>query len=133
MANALYAKYKEKVLAGGVSWTGDNIKVALVDADDYTVDLDADEFLDDIASGAIIATSANLGSKTVTGGVADAANVTFTAVSGDISEALVIFKDTGTASTSPLIAYIDDADGLAVTPNGGDITVIWPDDGIFEL
>ncbi|QPO16545.1 hypothetical protein SEA_TELAVIV_57 [Mycobacterium phage TelAviv] len=133
MANALYAKYKEKVLAGGVSWTGDNIKVALVDADDYTVDLDADEFLDDIASGAIIATSANLGSKTVTGGVADAANVTFTAVSGDISEALVIFKDTGTASTSPLIAYIDDAAGLAVTPNGGDITVIWPDDGIFEL
>ncbi|ACI06237.1 gp23 [Mycobacterium phage Brujita] len=133
MANELYTKYKEKALDGDISWTGDNIRVYLVDANDYTVDLDADEFLDDIPSGAIVATSGNLASKTVTGGVADAANVTFSAVSGDISEALVIAKYTGTASTSPLIAYIDDATGLAVTPNGGDITIIWPDDGIFEL
>jgi hypothetical protein len=67
--------------------------------------------------------------------VADAADVTFTAVSGDVSEALVIYKDTGTASTSRLIAYIDTATGLAVTPNGGDITVIWPSDAgrIFSL
>lgn len=122
MANELYTKYKEKALDGDISWTGDNIRVYLVDANDYTVDLDADEFLDDIPSGAIVATSGNLASKTVTGGVADAANVTFSAVSGDISEALVIAKYTGTASTSPLIAYIDDATGLAVTPNGGDIT-----------
>jgi hypothetical protein len=47
----------------------------------------------------------------------------------------VIYKDTGTAATSPLIAYIDTATGLPVTPNGGDITVTW-DNGsnkIFKL
>jgi hypothetical protein len=38
--------------------------------------------------------------KTVTDGVADANDVTLTAVTGDPSEALVIYKDTGTESTS---------------------------------
>lgn len=135
MANALYVKYREAALTGDVDWLNDSIKVALVDADDYTVNLATDEFLDDIPSGAIVATSANLASKTATNGVADAADVTFTAVSGDVSEALVIYKDSGSAGTSRLIAYIDTATGLAVTPNGGDITVIWPSDSgrIFSL
>lgn len=135
MSNALYVKYREAALTGDVDWLNDNIKVALVDTADYTVNLATDEFLDDIPGGAIVATSANLASKTATNGVADAADVTFTAVSGDVSEALVIYKDTGTASTSRLIAYIDTATGLAVTPNGSDITVIWPSDAgrIFSL
>ena len=133
MANDLYDKYREKALTGEVDWLDDDIKVALVDAADYTVDLENDEFLDDIDGSAIVATSGNLASKTATGGVADAADVTFSSVSGDVSEALVIYKDSGTASTSPLIAYIDTATGLAVTPNGGDITVIWPSGGIFNL
>ena len=133
MANDLYDKYREKALTGEVDWLTDDIKVALVDAADYTVNLATDEFLDDISGTAIVATSANLASKTATDGVADAADVTFTAVSGDVSEALVVYKDSGSAATSPLIAYIDTATGLAVTPNGGDITVIWPSGGIFNL
>jgi hypothetical protein len=59
----------------------------------------------------------------------------FSAVTGDQSEALVIYKDTGSAATSPLIAYIDTATGLPVTPNGADVTVTW-DNGsnkIFKL
>ena len=72
---------------------------------------------------------------TTTAGVADAADITFTTVTGDESEALVIYKHTGTDGTSNLIAYIDTATGLPVTPGGGDITVTW-DDGankIFKL
>lgn len=135
MANALYAKYREHALKGEIAWLADNIKVVLVDAADYTVNLATHEFLSDIPSAGRVATSANLTGKTATGGVADADDVTFTAVSGDISEALVIYKDTGNASTSLLIAYIDTATGLAVTPNGGDINVIWPNDAgkIFAL
>lgn len=135
MANALYDKGREKFLTGAINWSSDAIKAVLVDAADYTVNLATHEFLSDIPSGGRVATSANFGTKTTTAGVADAADITFTAVTGDPSEALVIYKDTGSAATSPLIAYIDNATGLPVTPNGGDITVTW-DNGsnkIFKL
>ena len=135
MANALYDKGREAFLTGGINWSGDSIKAVLVDTGAYTVNLATHQFLSDIPAGARIATSANLGSKTVAAGVADAADSLFTAVSGASVEAVVLYKDTGTAGTSPLIAYIDTASGLPVTPNGGDITVAW-DNGankIFKL
>lgn len=135
MSNALYDKGREAFLNADIDWAADNIKVVLVDTGAYTVNLSTHDFLDDVAGGARIATSGNLSGKTSTAGVADADDVTFTAVTGVQSEALVIYKDTGTASTSPLIAYIDTATGLPVTPNGGDISVTW-DSGankIFKL
>lgn len=135
MANALYDLGRQGFLDGSIDWDTDNIKVVLVDAADYTVNLATDNDLADIIAGARVATSNNLTSKTVTAGVADAADVTFTAVTGDVSEALVIYQDSGVESTSRLIAYIDSATGLPVTPNGGDITVTW-DSGankIFKL
>lgn len=135
MANALYGKGRQKFLDGDIDWSAHDIKCVLVDAADYTVSIDSHEFLSDIAVGARVATSGNLASKTATLGVADAADVTFSAVTGDQSEALVIYRDTGSAATSPLIAYIDTATGLPVTPNGADITVTW-DNGsnkIFKL
>jgi len=135
MANSLYDKGREAFLTGAINWSSDTIKVVLVDGADYTVNLSTDQYLSDVPSGARVATSSALGSKTTTAGVADAADVTLTAVTGDPSEALVIYKDTGVASTSPLIAYIDTATGLPVTPNGGDITIAW-DSGankIFKL
>ncbi len=135
MANALYDLGRKKFLDADIDWLVDNIKVVLVDTATYSVNLATDEFLDDIPSGERVATSGNLGTKDSTAGVADAANITFTAVSGDVSEALVIYKDTGAAATSPLIAYIDTATGLPITPNGGDITVTWDSgsDKIFKL
>lgn len=135
MANALYAKGKQALLQADIDWLVDDIKVVLVDAADYTPNLATDDFLADIAGAGIVATSANLSGKTATDGVADANDVTFTAVTGDQSEYLVIYKDTGSAATSPLIAFIDTATGLPVTPNGGDIVVQW-DNGanrIFSL
>ncbi|AMT72095.1 hypothetical protein [Mycobacteroides immunogenum] len=135
MANALYDKGREAFATGAVNWTGDTIKVALVDTGAYTPNLATHQFLSDIAAGARIATSAALTGKTATAGVCNAANVNFSAVSGASVEALVIYKDTGTAGTSPLIAYIDTATGLPVSPNGGDINIAW-DTGtnrIFKL
>ena len=125
MANALYDLGRESFLKGEISWSSDNIKTVLVDTATYTVNLATDQFLSDIALGERVATSANLATKTTVAGAADAADVTFTAVTGDISEALVIYQDTGTEGTSRLIAYIDTATGLPVTPNGGDIQVQW--------
>ena len=135
MANALYDLGREAFLEGGIAWLTDNIKLVLVDAADYTVNLATDDFLDDVPSAARVATSGNFATKTSTAGVADAADVTLSAVSGDQSEALVIYRDSGAEGTSELIAYIDTATGLPVTPSGGDITIQW-DSGankIFKL
>lgn len=135
MASILYDKGREGFLDGSIDWDTDDVRAILVDAGAYAVSA-AHDFLDDVAAGARIAVSAALGSKTVTSGVADAADVTFTAVTGASVEAIVIYKHTGTDGTSRLIAYIDTASsGLPVTPNGGDITVQW-DSGanrIFKL
>lgn len=135
MANTLYDKGREGFLDGSIDWDTNDIRVILIDAADYTVNLSTHDNLDDIPAGARVATSGALTTKTVTAGVADADNVTFVAVTGDVSEAIVIYKHTGTESTSRLVAYIDTATGLPVTPNGGDITVAW-DNGankIFKL
>ena len=134
MANALYDKGREAFLSGDVSWDADTIKVALVDTAVYTVNLSTHDFYDDVSAG-VVGTPQTLGTKTITAGVADAADVTFTAVSGASCEAIVIYKDTGTPATSQLIAYIDTATNLPVTPNGGDIGITW-DSGaskIFKL
>lgn len=133
MANAFYAHGRQHFALGEVDWVDDTIKVTLVDTNDYTVDLDNDEFFSDVASGARIAT-ATLSGKTADLGVLDAADVTFPSVSGDQAEALVIWKDTGAEGTSPLLMWIDDVvSGLPVTPNGGDIDVTWHEDGIGIL
>jgi hypothetical protein len=125
MANALYALAKQKFLSGALDLTSADIKLVLVDTADYTVNLTTHEFLSDVPSGARVATSSNFAGKSVTLGVFDATDVVLSAVTGDVSEALVIYKDTGVAGTSPLIAYIDTATGLPATPNGTDITISW--------
>ena len=135
MANALFDKARQRFLEGQFNWNTDTIKAALVDTGTYTPNLSAHEFLSDISSGARIAMSGAFTGKTTTGGAADANDITYTSVTGPSIEAIVIFKDTGTDSTSPLIAYIDTATGLPITPNGGDIIVTW-DNGpnrIFKL
>lgn len=135
MANALYDAGRNAFLTGGINWTGDTIKITLVDAQDYTPNLAVHDFLDDIPAVGRVATSGPLTGKTASAGVADAADVTITAVSGDPFEYIIGFKDTGTASTSNLIFLIDTATGLPFTPSGGDIMIVW-DDGsnkIFKL
>ena len=135
MANALYDKGREGFLDGSIDWDTDNIAVDLVDLADYVVDLANHQFRSDVPAIARVSTSANLTLKTVTAGVADAADITFSAVSGDQSEALIIYQNTGVDTTSRLIAFIDTATGLPVLPNGGDIGVTWSEgaDKIFKL
>lgn len=132
MANALYDSGRNAFLVGSINWTTDTIKAVLVDAADYTVDLATHDFLDDVPVAARVAT-VTLSGKTAVGGVADAADATFLAVTGDESEAVVLYKDTGVEATSQLIAYIDTALGLPIIPSGVDILVRWDAQGIFKL
>lgn len=134
MANALYPKYKEALISGGsgVDLSGGTVKVVLLDLADYTYS-SSHEFFSDIPAAARVA-EVTLGTKTFTDGVFDAANATLTAVTGDQSEALAIYVDTGVEATSRLVAYIDTGvSGLPVLPNGGDINISWNASGIFAL
>ncbi len=145
MANALYDKARESFLSQNpaLDWDTDTIKIHLIDTGNYTVNLSTHQYMNTntVPAAAKVGSAVTLGSKTVANGVADAADATFTAVSGATVEAIIIWKDGGGGGTSasgttdPLIAYIDTATGLPVTPNGGDITVQW-DNGaskIFKL
>lgn len=135
MANALYDKGRQRFLEGQLNWLTDTIKAILVDTGTYTPNLTSHEYLSDVASVSRITTPVTLTSKSSSGGAADAADVTFSSVSGASIEAILLYKDTGVEGTSPLIAYIDTATGLPITPNGGDIIVTW-DNGpnkIFKL
>lgn len=135
MASALYNKAKESFLSQNpsIDMDTDTIKVALINvATDYTFSA-SHQYMSSVTtySGT---TDQTLASKTVTNGVFDAADSTFTAVAISGSKtvaALVIYKDTGVAATSPLIAYIDGF--TAVTPNGGNIAIAWNASGIFAL
>lgn len=130
MASGLYDLAREKFLNGQIDWADDNIKAMIVDAADYTVNLATDEFLDDVAAGARVGTTGNLTGKTTAAGVADAADATISTVTGDPTEAVVVYKDTGDAATSPLICFFEN---VTVTPNGGNITLQWNASGLFKL
>lgn len=137
MANRLYPLYKQALLGAGVNLAAGSVKAQLIDAGAYTYS-DAHQFLSSVPAGAKIGAAVSLTSKTVAAGVFDAADATFTSVpagSGSASavEALAIYRDTGDASTSELIAYIDTASGLPFAPDGGNLTVTWDEAGIFSL
>lgn len=131
MANALYAKGKEKILSASINFVSDTIKVALV-KNTYPQNLATDEFHSDI-NAYVVGTPQTLGTKSVTGGVFDAGDATYTAVTaGDTLEGVVIYKDTGVSGTSPLLAYIDTITGFPLATNGGDITIQW-DNGAYKV
>lgn len=125
MANTLYDFARQRFLEAQINWMTDTIKVLLVDTGAYTPQTAVHQYLADIPISARIAGPVTLTSKTTSGGAADGADVTFTSVTGASIEAIIIYSDTGTEATSPLIAYIDTATGLPITPNGGDIIVTW--------
>lgn len=136
MSTFLYDKGREHFADGDIDWTNDDIRAIFVDAADYTVNSATDESLADIAAGARVGVSAaSIANKSNSAGVCDADDHTIASVSGDEFEAIVLYLHTGTESTSYLIAYIDNYSGLPATPNGGNITVAWPNDAnkIFKL
>ncbi len=132
MATALYDKGRQGFLDGSIDWDTDDIRAILIDVADYTVNLATHDNLDDVAAASRVAVSSAISGKTVTDGVANCSAITWSSVSGDPCEAIIFYKHTGTESTSRLICYIDNATGLPVTPNGGNITFT-PDSGSNKL
>lgn len=134
MANAIYPKAKEQFLQGGINLASSTVRVALVDTSAYTYD-NGHEFYSSVSG--VVGTPQIITPKQFSQGTFSCtATLTFPLVSGATVEALVIYVDTGSAATSPLIAYLDTGvTGLPVTPNGNDISLVFaPSTGaIFTL
>jgi putative lipase involved disintegration of autophagic bodies len=142
MANAVYNSYKDKLIEGDIAYLSETIQVALLDSTGIAaIDIDADVFWDDVSANEVSGTGyttkgITLASKTSTQdntndrGVMDAADVTWSS-STITARGAVVFKDTGTPGTSPLMGVIDFA--ADKSSSSSDFTIQWHADGILYI
>ena len=141
MANQVYNVLKVGLVNGDINLGADTLKVALVAAA-YTPDIDNDEFYSDITNeipngGGYTTGGATLAGVTVLTDLSndraalDANDVTWATSTITAARAAVIYKDTGTTTTSKLIGYIDF--GSDKSSSGGDFTIAWDATGILRL
>lgn len=136
MANALYNTFKEGILGNtAFDLDSDTIKASLIDSGDYTYSAAHDEYSGgarDVPLVSIVAESSGLTTPTVVSGVFDTDNFTWSTVTGDQSEAIILWDDTLT--NDRLIAFYDTGmTGMPVTPSGGNINVTVNGSGWFAL
>lgn len=128
MANALYALGINGYLGGARDWLTDSNQIAFVTSS-YSPNTGptGDQFLGvAVPGGNIVAQSGNLGSPSIAGGVANAANETVSAVTGSTFVYVLGYAFITNNASSPLIFKIDTVtSGLPCTPNGGNIVMQW--------
>jgi hypothetical protein len=140
VANFVFDVQRNNMLGTGtrVDLDTDTIRAMFVDHADDTP-LVTDATLSDIASAGQVPARAScpaLSSPTIGTvgvGIFDAADTVFSSLTGDQSESLIVFKDGGTDASSPLVHRYDTATGLPLTPNGGNVTVVWAAGGILSV
>ena len=134
MSNRLFDPGREGFLDGTIDWDTGDIRAMLVRST-YVFDA-ADKFLSDL--GAVDnGRTASLTGKTVTSGIADAADTSVVATANVACNALILFQHTGSDATARLIAYVDSPSvGLPMSPGAGQTVNINWDNGankIFKL
>lgn len=139
MADVIYNSFKAKIMDGSIDLDTDTIKVALVTSS-YTPNQDTHDFFDDVtnevsgtgysAGGATLANKSVTADNTDNEGVFDADDVSWS-TSTITARAAVVYKSTGTASTSALICYIDFGSDKIST--AGTFTIAWNAEGIVNL
>lgn len=125
-----------------VDWDADTIKVALLDSG-ATIDQDADEFWSAVSADEAAGTGYTAGGAALTTAAPavnaasnelrfDADNVVWDATGGALTAAFaVVYKDTGTAGTSPLLGWVDfEGD---VTATNDTFTVTWDATGVLKM
>jgi hypothetical protein len=128
LANQLYAQGAAHILGKTtkIDFVVDTIKV-LFYASTFN---NAHEFVSDLTGASIVARSPALSGKATTNGTFSANNLTVVAVSGSAFAHVLMFKDTGTDASSPLIANYDIT---TFTPTGADVSVVWNASGCFAI
>ena len=141
MVSQFYNDFMDNVLGAPISGARmdldtDNFRFQLTDEGAAAFDA-TDQDLADIVAGLVTnGESANLSSLTVgvvNDGVWDHADEVLTSVSGNESEAINYYLESGTDATSGLISNHDDWTNLPITPNGGNITVAPAAGGVFAV
>lgn len=132
MDNVRYPYGNQKILEGDIHWLTDPLKIVLVGTQDYTYS-SIHQSLADVAEDARVVTSGTLTGRTSTYGVADADDVSFGTVNaGPRIDAAILYKDTGTESSSTLIAYMPNGNGLPIYPDGSIVRITW-DNGARKI
>lgn len=138
---AVYNSFKAKIMDGSIDLDTDNINVCLLDSG-YSANIDTQTMYSDVTASEIASANGyttkgqSLASKTVSvdttddEGVFDAADVTWS-TSTITARYAVLFKNTGTNTTSPLIAYVDF--GADKTSDNGNFIITWSSEGILNL
>lgn len=117
-----------------IDFNGDNIDASLLDETDSGTITASFVDYDEVDTPTVVAT-ADVSVSSISGGIVTLTGaVTFSTVTGDAADFLSVWKNSGTASTSPLAITWDSAStGLPVTPNGGDITATWTTNQLVTL
>jgi len=136
MANAMYDPGREGFLDGSIDWDTNDMRVMLMKSG-YTFSATHKFVSDTTPASYDNGRSAALASKTVTNGVADAADTTLTATAASASNALIVYQYNAADASARLICYIDTpTSGLPFTPSAGQTVNIAWDNGsnkIFKL
>jgi hypothetical protein len=135
VSNTLYSTYCNGLWnnTAGVAWASDTIKAILCSAG-YTPTIATDAHLTDVPSGDRVATATVTGLSVASRAVQISGTVTFASVTGAVCTQVVLYKDTGTPSTSPLLALFDTfTSGMPVTPVGSNIVLTLDASGIASL
>jgi hypothetical protein len=141
VTGTLYGLWLKNQLGGSnaIDWDTDTIKVALTTSS-YTPDQDAHDFFNDVTNE-VTGTGYTAGGTTITAsaptydGTSDQIRLDATDASWTSStitaRRAVIYKSTGTASTSPLIAWVDF--GADVSTTNGTFTIAWDSTGVVVI
>ena len=135
--STLYLKGIEQAFLGNIDCENDTIKLKYMDPA-YTPNVATENFLSDVsASEASLAPTETLTSVDIridTGNTRvefDAADVTENSITTSTNK-FIIYKDTGVASTSPLIACIDITEGT-LAPVSGTLALTFNAEGLFAI
>ncbi len=135
-----YNSYKKALLDKSIDHANDTIKVALCTSS-YTPNYDTHSVFSDITNEVSASGSYSAGGVTLAGkatsqdntdneGVLDANDITITS-STITARYAIVYKDTGVASTSPLIACIDFGENKASA--AGTFGIVWNAEGIINV
>lgn len=134
-----YGRGLEAVKTGAVDWGTDTIKVALLEAA-YTPAQGTHQFFADVSASEASGAGYTAGGATLANRAQsyDAANLRVVLDADDVSwdpssitaQYVVVYKDTGSPATSPLIGYGDA--GAPQTSDGAAFSIEWNTDGIFR-
>lgn len=137
MASVLHLKGIEQAFLGNIDLENDTIKLAFM-ATSYTPAPTTDSFYSDIsasiASGSTDQTLSNVDVRIDTGNSRVEIDADDVSVAGQTfsTNKVLIYKDTGSVLTSPVIATLDIASGT-LSPVAGTITINFNTEGLFAI